>query len=52
MDFEAQREQLSTLCGEMESCGIEDFHAFIVGKWLLPEKASFLYSLDIFIFSK
>ena len=34
MDFEGQRDQLDTLCGEMESCGIEDFHTFVVGKWL------------------
>ena len=32
MDFQGQRDQLDTLCGEMESCGIDDFHA-LVGKW-------------------
>lgn len=32
MDFEGQLDQLNTLCGEMESCGIEDFNTFIVGE--------------------
>ena len=32
MDFEGQLDQLNTLSGEMESCGIEDFNTFIVGE--------------------
>lgn len=32
MDFGGQLDQLNTLCGEMESCGIEDFQTFIVGE--------------------
>lgn len=32
MDFEGQLDQLNTLCGEMESCGVEDFNTFIVGE--------------------
>ena len=32
MDFEGERDQLTTLCGEMESCGVEGFHTLVVGK--------------------
>ena len=35
MDFEGQSDQLATLCGEMESCGITDFETFFVGGCLL-----------------
>ncbi|XP_068699488.1 exocyst complex component 8-like isoform X2 [Montipora foliosa] len=31
IDFEGQRDQLTTLCGEMESCGVDDFHNYCVG---------------------
>lgn len=31
-DFEGRLDQLNTLCGEMESCGIENFNTFIVGE--------------------
>ncbi|XP_073246335.1 exocyst complex component 8-like [Porites lutea] len=31
-DFEGRLDQLNTLCGEMESCGIENFNTFIVGR--------------------
>ena len=34
MDFEGQTESLGTLCGEMESLGIDNFNDLIVGKWL------------------
>ena len=32
MDFEGQADQLQTLCGEMESCGIDNFNELVVGK--------------------
>lgn len=31
MDFEGQTDQLGTLCGEMESLGVENFNDLIVG---------------------
>ena len=34
MDLEGQTDQLGTLCGEMESLGVENFNDLIVGKWL------------------
>ena len=34
MDLEGQTDQLGTLCGEMESLGVENFDELIVGKWL------------------
>ena len=34
LDLEGQTDQLGTLCGEMESLGVENFNDLIVGKWL------------------
>ena len=34
MDLEGQTDQLGTLCGEMESLGVENFNDLIVGKGL------------------
>ena len=31
MDFEGPTNQLETLCGEMESCGVENFQNLYVG---------------------
>lgn len=33
MNFEGQTDQLQTLCGEMESCGIDNFNELVVGKY-------------------
>lgn len=33
VDFEGQTDQLQTLCGEMESCGIENFNELVVSKF-------------------
>ena len=38
MDFEGQTDQLGTLCGEMESLGVENFNDLIVGKCRLQSK--------------
>lgn len=38
MDFEGQTDQLGTLCGEMESLGVENFNDLIVGKCRLQRK--------------
>ena len=34
MDFQGQTDQLGTLCGEMDSLGVDNFNDLIVGKWL------------------